>query len=120
FRIGHNNFVNQQRLRRGHRQPLPVDVPTAAEGPVEQTLSREALAHLTRAVGRLPTEFRAAFLLRAEEGLSFKQIAAVLGITEKTARWRAFKARQNLLQALNPDLLPPSRPPVPPAVPGAD
>lgn len=110
FRIGHNNFVNQQRLRRGRRQPLPADVPSPAEGPVEQALSREALAHLTRAVGRLPTEFRSAFLLRAEEGLSFKQIAGVLGITEETARWRVFKARQKLLQALNPELLPPTRP----------
>jgi RNA polymerase sigma-70 factor (ECF subfamily) len=120
FRIGHNNFVNQQRLRRGKRQPLPGELPTAEEGPVEQALSREALAHLTRAVGRLPTEFRSAFLLRAEEGLSFRQVAAVLGITEETARWRVFKARQKLVQALNPDLLPPSKTPYPPAVPGAD
>jgi RNA polymerase sigma-70 factor (ECF subfamily) len=111
FRIGHNNVVNQQRLRRGQRQPLPVDLPAGDEGPVEQALSREALAHLTRAVGRLPTEFRAAFLLRAEEGLSFRQVAAVLNITEETARWRVFKARQKLLQALNPELLPPGRQP---------
>lgn len=120
FRIGHNNFVNQQRLRHGHRQPLPADVPSNAEGPVEETLNREALAHLTRAVGRLPTEFRSAFLLRAEEGLSFRQIAGVLRITEETARWRVFKARQKLLQALSPELLPPSKSSIPPAVPGTD
>jgi RNA polymerase sigma-70 factor (ECF subfamily) len=108
FRIGHNNFVNQQRLRRGTRQALPADLPAGDEGPVEQTLSREALQHLTRAVGRLPTEFRSAFLLRAEEGLSFRQIAAVLSVTEETARWRVFKARQKLLHALAPELLPPA------------
>jgi len=110
FRIGHNNFVNQQRLRKGQRQPLPADLPSEEEGPVEKSMNREALAHLARAVGRLPAEFRAAFLLRAEEGLSFRQVAAVLGITEETARWRVFKARQKLLQALNPELLPPTRP----------
>ena len=102
FRIGHNNFVNQQRLRRGTRQALPADLPAGDEGPVEQTLSREALQHLTRAVGRLPTEFRSAFLLRAEEGLSFRQIAAVLSVTEETARWRVFKARQKLMTILAP------------------
>jgi glucose 1-dehydrogenase len=40
------------------------------------------LANLALAVERLPTEFRAALLLRAEEGLSFRQIAGVLDTTE--------------------------------------
>jgi hypothetical protein len=33
-------------------------------------------------------------------------MAAVLGVTEETARWRVFKARQKLLQTLSPDLFP--------------
>jgi RNA polymerase sigma-70 factor (ECF subfamily) len=53
-------------------------------------------------VNRLPTEYRAALLLRAEEGLSFRQVADVLNLTEETARWRVFKARQLLLSVLNP------------------
>ena len=48
----------------------------------------------------MPTEFRAALLLRVEEGLSFRQIAEVLDLTEETARWRVFKARQKLLVLL--------------------
>jgi RNA polymerase sigma-70 factor, ECF subfamily len=43
---------------------------------------------------------RGAFLLRVEEGLSFREIADVLGLTEETARWRVFKARQRLLSLL--------------------
>ncbi|HMC88367.1 MAG TPA: sigma factor-like helix-turn-helix DNA-binding protein, partial [Gemmataceae bacterium] len=57
----------------------------------------ETMQLLARAVGRLPAEYRAALLLRAEEGLSFHQIALVLGIKEETARWRVFKARQKLM-----------------------
>jgi hypothetical protein len=40
-----------------------------------------------------------------EEELSFREIADVLGLTEETARWRVFKARQKLLSqlALNPE-----------------
>ncbi len=53
-------------------------------------------------LGRLPPEFRAALLLRAEQGLSFRQIAEVLDLTEETARWRVFKARQKLLALLAP------------------
>ena len=67
-------------------------------------MSREALQHLARAVGRLPTEFRAAFLLRAEEGLSFREIADILETTEETARWRVFKARQKLMEVLAPQM----------------
>jgi RNA polymerase sigma-70 factor (ECF subfamily) len=59
---------------------------------------------LARAVGRLPEDYRAAFLLRAEEGLPFRQIAQVLGIKEETARWRVFKARQKLMGLLAPQL----------------
>lgn len=67
-------------------------------------MSRESLQLLARAVGRLPNEFRAAFMLRAQEGMSFKEIADVLETTEQTARWRVFKARQKLLSVLAPQL----------------
>ncbi len=106
FRIGHNNFVNLHRSRVNSRQPLPVDAPSRQDGPLEETLSREALQQLARAVSRLPAEFRAAFLLRVEEGMSFRSMAAVLGVTEETARWRVFKARQKLLQTISPELFP--------------
>jgi RNA polymerase sigma-70 factor (ECF subfamily) len=103
FRIAHNNFANQHRAAR-KRQPLSPDLPDPGRGPLEQALSQEALQGLTRALNRLPTDFRAALLLRAEEGLSFRQIADVLGLTEETARWRVFKARQKLLSLLPPRL----------------
>jgi RNA polymerase sigma-70 factor (ECF subfamily) len=96
FRIAHNSFANQHRSgRRG--ASLPDDLPDHDPGPVEHALSREALADLAGAVERLPTDFRAALMLRVEEGLSFRQIAEVLETTEETARWRVFKARQKLL-----------------------
>lgn len=104
FRIAHNSFLNQVRNHGRGRQPLPEDLATVAEGPVEQAVNREALQELARSVAKLPPEFRAAFLLRAEEELSFRQIADVLGLTEETARWRVFKARQKLMQSLAPQL----------------
>ncbi len=52
------------------------------------------------ALGKLPTDFRAALLLRVEEGLSFREVAKVLDLTEETARWRVFKARQKLLSLM--------------------
>jgi RNA polymerase sigma-70 factor (ECF subfamily) len=104
FRIAYNNFVNHWRAPDRVRQVFPQNLASREEGPVEQVLSREALQLLARAVGRLPSDYRAAFLLRVEEGLSFQEIADVLGIKEETARWRVFKARQKLMGVLAPQL----------------
>jgi RNA polymerase sigma-70 factor (ECF subfamily) len=102
FRIAHNNFANQCRASARRREPLPDDLPDSRHGPLDQAISAEAFQQVARAIGHLPAEFRAALLLRVEEGLSFRQIAEVLDLTEETARWRVFKARQKLLSVLAP------------------
>lgn len=104
FRIGHHAWSNGQRGKRRLRQALPDDLAAHDEGPAELAMNREALVELTRAVGRLPADFRAAFLLRAQEDLSFKEIAGILDISEETARWRVFKARQKLLEVMEDHL----------------
>jgi RNA polymerase sigma-70 factor (ECF subfamily) len=104
FRIAHNAWVNQQRPRKKVRVPFPEELAADDEGPAELAMTREAMQLLARAVGRLPGEYRAAFLLRAEQDLSFRDIAHVLEITEETARWRVFKARQKLMEVLGPYL----------------
>ena len=104
FRIAYNAFLNQRRVANRSKQPLPEEVAANEPGPDEHALSRESMQLLARAVSRLPNEFRAALLLRIEEGLSFREIADVLETTEQTARWRVFKARQKLLTVLAPQL----------------
>jgi RNA polymerase sigma-70 factor (ECF subfamily) len=104
FRIAYNSFVNQRRSASRQREAMPADYPDATDDPAEQAAQRESLAQLAQAIQRLPAEFRAAFLLRVEEELSFKQIASILDLTEETARWRVFKARQKLLRHLAPPL----------------
>jgi RNA polymerase sigma-70 factor (ECF subfamily) len=106
FRIAHNNFVNQRRAVRHNRHPLVPEVAEDPRGPVAETLSHEAVRLVLEAVAKLPSDFRGALTLRVEEGLSFRDIAEVMGITEETARWRVFKARQKLMAVLAPDLLP--------------
>lgn len=104
FRIAHNAWVNANRVRQRVWQTFPEEVPDQAQGPVASAMSREALLALTKGVGRLPSEFRAAFLLRVEEDLSFREIAEVLQISEETARWRVFKARQKLMEVMEEHL----------------
>ena len=106
FRIGHNNFVNLKRSERRAPQQAADDqpAPDLTAGPLTTAADREVLAKVAKAVGELPTDFRTALMLRAEEGMSFREVAAVLKITEETARWRVFKARQKLAKVLNPEL----------------
>src|SRR5262245_28246418 len=60
FRIAYNAFLNQQRAH-GRTRPLAADqFPAARSEPDEHALSQEALQLLTRALGRLPRDFRAA------------------------------------------------------------
>lgn len=104
YRIAYNAFLNQRRVAARSKAPFPDDVPETDAGPDEYAISREAMQLLSRAIHRLPGEFRAALLLRVEDGLSFREIADVLHTTEQTARWRVFKARQKLLTVLSPQL----------------
>lgn len=113
FRIAHNNFVNQRRSIRHNRQAMPMEIEEGSEGPVEETMTREMMEILAAAIAKLPTDFRSALVLRADEDLSFREIAEIMGITEQTARWRVFKARQKLMSSLSPELLPNATPPEP-------
>jgi RNA polymerase sigma-70 factor, ECF subfamily len=109
FRIGHNNFVNQRRSTRHDRAPVMPDLAEDDCDPANEMVTRETVLAVNEAIGRLPPDFRHALLLRVEEDLSFREIADVLEITEETARWRVFKARQKLLTLLSPDLVPTER-----------
>ena len=115
YRIAYNSFLNQRRgAGRMTLEIYPENLPAGGSGPEDDALSKEVLQQVARAVGRLPADFRAAFLLRVEEELSFREIADVLGTTEQTARWRMFKARQKLIQVLTPQLdLQPAKEPDP-------
>jgi RNA polymerase sigma-70 factor (ECF subfamily) len=110
FRIGHNNFVNLKRAERKSPHQTADDHPTAdsTAGPLTTAADREALEKVAKAIRELPTDFRTALMLKAEEGMNYREIAAVLKITEETARWRVFKARQKLAKMLSPDVFPDS------------
>jgi RNA polymerase sigma-70 factor (ECF subfamily) len=100
YRIAHNAFANQCRASR-KREPLPDEVYDHGPDPIELAIGREAVEDVAKALEELPADYRSALLLRVEEDLSFRQIAEILGLTEETARWRVFKARQKLLGLLS-------------------
>ena len=66
--------------------------------PETQSEHRELGRAIDRAVAALPTEFREVILLREVEGLSYKEIAALLDVPIGTVMSRLARARK-LLQA---------------------
>lgn len=109
FRIGHNNFVNLKRAGKRLKPPGAEEAEAPpGPNPAEAMAGKESLSAVFAAVQDLPLEFRQALLLHTQEGLSYREIAAIVKTTEETARWRVFKARQKLMKVLHPDLLPPS------------
>ncbi|MFQ3652347.1 MAG: RNA polymerase sigma factor [Gemmataceae bacterium] len=102
FRIAHNALLNSKRSPANRRLQLPTDLTDPEPRPDQTLLGRELLQRLGHALAALPADWRAALLLRAEEGLSFRQIAEITETTEETARWRVYKARQQLLATMDP------------------
>ena len=72
----------------------------ADEHPEATLLKRDAGESLTRALDRLPIEFREVIVLRELEGLSYKEISDVAGVPVGTVMSRLSRARERLQQAL--------------------
>ena len=101
FQIARNGYIDRRRSQRPERnRPLPEQLPSADAGPAAALMDQETQAVVRKAIDDLPRAFRAPFLLRTQEELSYTEIAQVLSLTEETVRWRVFKARQLLLGEL--------------------
>ncbi|MCB9833719.1 MAG: RNA polymerase sigma factor [Planctomycetes bacterium] len=88
------------RLRPGSRGVLPKPAPE----PIEDLANRELEERFEIALANLAEPFRTAFLLREREGMSYLEIAEILGVAEKTVSSRLFRARRELQDALRPYL----------------
>jgi len=94
-----NLFLQHLRQR---RRRVPLDDHTVDErpGPEEHWSGRESLRCVLAALARLPEVDRAAVLMRADDGLPYEEIAAVLGISVACAKVKVHRARLRLAEAL--------------------
>jgi RNA polymerase sigma-70 factor, ECF subfamily len=75
-----------RRNRRGRVVPLPDDLRSSVGDPHEEAVAGEAEGRLAAGLERLPRMQREVFLLRAQQGLEYDDIAAALGTTPGAAR----------------------------------
>ena len=93
--IARNLYLDQRR-RAARRASLVDDRVDPRPGPEQQASSRGELQAVLAQLRTLPEVDRAAVLLRAEEGLSYEDIGALLGLTTIAARVKVHRARTRL------------------------
>jgi len=97
-RILYNRFISD--TRKWHATMGLDDMPETLPGISGAQEDRLILGELRAAIGRLPTDHRAALLMVALQGMSYEDVAEVTGCAVGTAKSRVFRARRQLQAAL--------------------
>ena len=101
FQVAKNRVIDE--IRAVERRPRTLvaieDAPQleVVDAPIEQS---EAIEILLSEVDKLSPDLKEALLLRDIVGLSYNEIADTLDVTLATVKWRIFKAREEVQQAL--------------------
>lgn len=114
-RIAINEALMRRRKHQAQAAAVGNVIPLRPEGPDEPaedpTLSPESAAmrtqlrpYLEEAVGALPEDQRAVFVLRALEELSVEETAQILDLNPQTVRTRFLRARRKLQEQLQREL----------------
>ena len=99
YRIGLNESL---RLLRDRRESSleETDLPSPKAGPERQVEGRETGRAIRRALMQLAPDLRAVIVLRHFHGLSYAEMAEVVGVPPKTVKSRLFTARRELRHRL--------------------
>jgi RNA polymerase sigma-70 factor, ECF subfamily len=102
FTIERRLILDRRRAERRRRDDTSVDEVDAATefDALDEIVAEEAEARVRRAVDRLSRLQREVFLLRVNEGLSYKEIAEVVGSTEGAARVHYHNAMRAVKESL--------------------
>ena len=102
FTIARN--LHRQQWRRASRfEALDEGMPDTAVAPDEAAAKQDEFQRTLAAVQALPETDRTLLLLRAEEDLSYEDIATATGLSVTAAKVRVFRARAKLAAILSAD-----------------
>jgi len=107
FAIVRNTWYSRVSRRASVTQARPLngahdDRPDDALDPEERLLQQQTVARVRAALEQLPVDFREVIVLREIEGLSYKEIAAVVRVPIGTVMSRLARGRERLLAVLKP------------------
>jgi RNA polymerase sigma-70 factor (ECF subfamily) len=102
YRVTANACLDELRRRRRRPEPgLPEGAGEVAS-PVDAVEGMTVRLDVDQALQKLPTDYRAAVVLRDVCGLSYEEIAQTLGIPPGTVRSRIARGRNALMPLLGP------------------
>jgi RNA polymerase sigma-70 factor (ECF subfamily) len=103
FTIERRLILDRRRAERRAKNWVPIeDVDTATEfDALDGMVAQETATRVRRAVGSLSPMQRDVFTMRVENGLSYREIAAILGTTEGAARVHYHNAVRVVKERLN-------------------
>jgi RNA polymerase sigma-70 factor (ECF subfamily) len=116
YRIAIREALNHRRwLWRHHREQdsidqeqtgthLAIQLEDVSSTPYDQAVSHEVQQAVQNALGSVPEVFRSAVILRDLEGMSYEEVAEVLGISVGTVKSRILRGRRLLREILEPIL----------------
>jgi RNA polymerase sigma factor (sigma-70 family) len=96
-RVSRRANVTEATLEGARNEP-----PDDALDPEARLLQQHTVERVRAALEQLPVDFREVIVLREFEGLSYKEIAAVVRVPIGTVMSRLARARERLLTALKP------------------
>jgi RNA polymerase sigma-70 factor (ECF subfamily) len=102
FTIARRLVADTRRAERRRRPVVPVlesDAATEYDA-LDQLIAGESRQRMQDAIGRLSPTQREVFVLRVSEGLSYKEIATVVGTTEGAARVHYHNALRQVKESL--------------------
>ena len=103
FKIAHNVCLSRGRsTRRRGRVESTVDFSLIAQYTQAPPQGGDELLGIREVLESLPESQRRAILLREWQGLTYREIAADLGISQSAVETLIFRARRSLVQALDP------------------
>ena len=100
LRIAHNLFLNSKRI-----EIATVSIEDYMAYGFNNSLENdELLEHIKSALDSLPNEYKEVFILREYNGLSYKDIADVIGENIGVAKIRIFRAKEKIRKLIMPYL----------------
>jgi RNA polymerase sigma-70 factor (ECF subfamily) len=96
FAIARNLYLEGRRKSERHTT-LEEAHPDPRPGPDRLLETRMELERVWEVLRNLPEDDRAAFVMRAEHGLSYEEIARVLGLSLSSAKVKVHRVRRRLL-----------------------
>lgn len=103
YRLAMNTCIDEYRKRKRHMEhTVKLDYPLSADGetPEETVIRKERIQAVRLAISQLGDDHKRIIILRDIQGLSYDEVAEILGISLGTVKSRLSRARQALKENL--------------------